>query len=366
MKGCNTLLALQELAELFSLPFDRLSIFDAYPFITKKELDPEDVEHSESHTAFHKMLLEKRPTVILSGWNLRSFGDFTTNTLHKRAIGAVFPPHTIPYCGLIFSVVNMTYPSYYMNYNPTESCFRHLQILEFAQACGRLWGTWQEKTWMADLRERCRARAIFLYDSKFDLSSMFICDSSDQAFVTERLIQILTRLEPVLAGSCYRFASKAQIEERLSRINLSEPCSDASLILHHIAAIRYDKDKCAVASMTFICSWYNRRWPALSESFVPVPIGSRGIYGHHCFDRIPVVDLPPLARQIESCLMSFAKKVNLSWMSHGNGDFEADFEAQSSAFFQLAKGLKMQWTRFQTITVFGGNFRMILYLLWRL
>jgi hypothetical protein len=38
--------------------------------------------------------------------------------------------------------------------------------------------------------------------------------------------------------------------------------------------------------------------------------------------------------------MSFAKKMNLSWISHGDDDFEADFEAQSSAFFQLAKGVE--------------------------
>jgi hypothetical protein len=38
--------------------------------------------------------------------------------------------------------------------------------------------------------------------------------------------------------------------------------------------------------------------------------------------------------------MSFAKKMNRGWMSHGDGDFEADFEAQSSAFFQLAKGIE--------------------------
>jgi hypothetical protein len=64
-------------------------------------------------------------------------------------------------------MVNMPHPSYYMNYNPTESCFRQLQILEFAQACGRLWGTWQEKAWMADLWGRCRARAKVLLDGKF-------------------------------------------------------------------------------------------------------------------------------------------------------------------------------------------------------
>jgi hypothetical protein len=39
VKDCNTLLVLRELAEFFSLPFDRLSIFDAYTFITEKDLD---------------------------------------------------------------------------------------------------------------------------------------------------------------------------------------------------------------------------------------------------------------------------------------------------------------------------------------
>lgn len=53
-----------------------------------------------------------------------------------------------------------------------------------------------------------------------------------------------------------------------------------------------------------------------------------------------MVYLPPLAQQIESCLMGFAKKMNLSWISHRDDDFVADFEAQSSAFFQLAKGIE--------------------------
>jgi len=121
-------------------------------------------------------------------------------------------------------MVNMPHLSYYMNYHPTESCFCQLQILEFAQACGRLWGTWQEKAWMADLRGRCKARAKVLFDSKFDSSSMFICvnrgdrcDFSDEAFVTERLTQTLTRLEPVLARIGFWLSSKAQIEDELCK-----------------------------------------------------------------------------------------------------------------------------------------------------
>jgi hypothetical protein len=41
-------------------------------------------------------------------------------------------------------------------------------------------------------------------------------DSSDDAFITERLTQTLTRLAPVLAGMRYNFSSKLQIEGHLS------------------------------------------------------------------------------------------------------------------------------------------------------
>jgi len=53
-----------------------------------------------------------------------------------------------------------------------------------------------------------------------------------------------------------------------------------------------------------------------------------------------VVDLPPLARQIESCLMDFAKKMNLTWTPYGNDGFVPNFEAQALAFFQLAMGIE--------------------------
>lgn len=145
VEDCNTLLVLRELAEFFSLPFARLSILDAYPFITEKELDQEDVDHSESYTTFHEMILEKRLAVILSGWTSPSFEGFITKSFRKQAIGAVFPSPTIRYRGLTFLMINMPHPSYFMNYHPTEFCFRQLQILGFTQACRRLWGTWQEK-----------------------------------------------------------------------------------------------------------------------------------------------------------------------------------------------------------------------------
>lgn len=140
------------------------------------------------------------------------------------------------------------------------------------------------------------------------------CDCFDEALDTERLTHTLTRLGPVLAGMCYSVSSGAQIEDHISKNNISGLRSDASLILRHVDAIfSYTESvECAEASMTFLCSWYGCRWPALSESSVPASARLPGRYAHDCFDRIPVVDLPPLARQIESCLMDFAKKMDLT------------------------------------------------------
>lgn len=53
-----------------------------------------------------------------------------------------------------------------------------------------------------------------------------------------------------------------------------------------------------------------------------------------------MVDLPPLARQIESCLTDFVKRMNLTWTPHGNDAFEPDLEAQASGFIHLAKGIE--------------------------
>ncbi|KFY48545.1 hypothetical protein V495_01245 [Pseudogymnoascus sp. VKM F-4514 (FW-929)] len=334
IEDCNTLLALRDLAEFFSLPFDRLSIFDAFPFITKQGLDQNDINHTESHTTFHEMILEKQPRVILSGWKSQCFERFPTKSLQKLAIGAKFLSPTINYHGLTFSVVNMPHPSYYENYYPAESCFRQLQILEFAQACGLWWGVWEETAWMAELRQKCKARAKFLFDNR--------CDSDDEAFITGRLTQTLTLLGPLLSEMCYSFSSKAQIEDHLSKTNILELCSDASLILQRVDTITDDtKDmECAEASMDFICSWYHRRWPALEKFSVPVSAGVLGLYDHSYFDWVPVVDMPPLARQIELCLMDFAKKMNLTWTSIGDNTFDPNFEAQASAFFDLASSIE--------------------------
>lgn len=93
-----------------------------------------------------------------------------------------------------------------------------------------------------------------------------------------------------------------------------------------------ERAHCVDASMGFICSWYMSRWSAM-RNFSVVFAGSPGLYDHYYFDRISVVDLPPLAGQIESCLLDFAKDMNLTWTPYEDDTFEPDFKAQASAFF---------------------------------
>jgi hypothetical protein len=68
--------------------------------------------------------------------------------------------------GFQTQLVNAFHPSYAVNYNPHESCFRQLLILETTQACGLYAGRWHNKCWMDDMREQCKKRASALRQEK--------------------------------------------------------------------------------------------------------------------------------------------------------------------------------------------------------
>jgi len=157
------LLALRELAEFFSLPFDSLSIFDAYPFITEKKLDQEDVDHSESHTTFHEMILEKRPHGYCQVGDPIFQGFYPRSHCRNWLPVQCFPSPTIRYCGLtLFLWLICLIPSILHELSPApRSVFRQLQILEFCPSLWGLWGTWQEKARCADLRGKVQGSSQF-------------------------------------------------------------------------------------------------------------------------------------------------------------------------------------------------------------
>ena len=84
----------------------------------------------------------------------------------------------------------------YMNYDPV-SYFRQLQILEFAQACGRLWGTWQEKAcgWQtfgrgAGLEPRLCSTISLLYPTCL---SVLIEETTAIPMMTHSLLSVLLK-----------------------------------------------------------------------------------------------------------------------------------------------------------------------------
>jgi hypothetical protein len=97
VRDCNTLRALLELAEFFSLPFNRLSVFDAFPYITEQDLDPDNMDHSESHTTFYKMILEKRHSDYIDSLAVSIFQWVYNKVITKTAYwcSVPFPYHSL-------------------------------------------------------------------------------------------------------------------------------------------------------------------------------------------------------------------------------------------------------------------------------
>lgn len=139
----------------------------------------------------------------------------------------------------------------------------------------------------------------------------------------------------------YTSFSKARIEDHLSKNLIPELCSDASLILSKIdTKPRENVTDCMEACMTFICSWYDRRWPTIRLSPEINSARASGIYDHSCFDRIAREGLPPLTRWIESCLVEFSKRMNTSWTCYGNKKFSPGYGEQATTFSILAETLE--------------------------
>lgn len=172
-------------------------------------------------------------------------------------------------------------------------------------------------------------------------------DPSDDTVIIERVVETLKRLKPVLKGMRYGFSSKAQIEQDLSQSNVLELCSDASLILRQVATIESNDAECDIAniaskaSMDFFESWYGTRWSPMRKSVVMNTTNCPGLYHSSCFDYLSQArNWPPLARQIESCMVAFCRKLNLSWTPCDDEAFHPNFESQATAFFDLTRGIE--------------------------
>lgn len=147
---------------MFGLSLDEVSVFDAFPFIAEEKLQRENKEHTLSHDTFQNMIQQKQPQVVLCCWQIPTSSASHIGMLVKSdGIGRQWPSKSI-LIGEQWSVirVNSFHPSFSINRNPSESCFRELFILEFAKALGHWSGGWGgEKDWMAELRSSCLEKA---------------------------------------------------------------------------------------------------------------------------------------------------------------------------------------------------------------
>ena len=176
INNCETLAALDELFRVVSCGTLRIgtsvSVIDLLPYITKEQVESmDDGQLKDAFLSTVHIFGRKQPQILLccgkiwlgqrakddrkgEAWKFESqglgssFGKWTDIRFRDETDNWVSTKR-----------VNGFHPSYAMNYYPHISCFRQLQILTIAEACGMYRGGWREETWMKSLRDSCASLA---------------------------------------------------------------------------------------------------------------------------------------------------------------------------------------------------------------
>jgi hypothetical protein len=159
VQGCETLKAVDNvLRSVIGSSLEETSCFDAFPFqkvpVSKKS-KIENSTYEKAFKVFEEMVFEKQPDVVLCCYQSPDPAKF--NLLQSLGVGKTQPKMILG--DRLCIPVNAFHPSYAMNYNRSESCFRTLYMLEALQAFHEFNGTRKESEWMNSLRRICQARA---------------------------------------------------------------------------------------------------------------------------------------------------------------------------------------------------------------
>jgi hypothetical protein len=169
-RGTNTVIStspmLAALSEAFSTVScgslnlrDDVTVIDSLPFILPNDHTPPEFQRDWRDLSFG-VVRGKEPDVVLCMSQDRDGMSEKAKIIQSIGVGGMFEEsHVELYPGVWTDRVNAFHPSYAVNHNPHISCFRQLLLLEVAQACGVRRGDWDEKEWMRDLRQKCRAKA---------------------------------------------------------------------------------------------------------------------------------------------------------------------------------------------------------------
>ena len=160
IQGCETLKTIDNvLRAVVGSSLKDTSCFDAFPF-QKVPIPVRSetgyFEYGEAYNVCKEMIQQKQPDVVLCCYQSPDTTKF--KLLYSLGVGKMRTSRVR--LGDRFCIpVNAFHPSYAVNYNKGESCFRTLYMLEALKAFYEFNGTWTESKWMDQLRSFCMKRA---------------------------------------------------------------------------------------------------------------------------------------------------------------------------------------------------------------
>ncbi|KAK4177876.1 hypothetical protein QBC36DRAFT_235548 [Triangularia setosa] len=234
---CETLAALGEVFHIVSCGTleigTNVSVIDLLPYITVEQMnDMDDVQLGDAFLSTVHVFGRKKPQIILccakiwlgqkrqdckgEAWKFESqrlgtsFGKRSTIRFRDETRNWVSTER-----------VNGFHPSYCMNYYPHISCFRQLQILTVAEACGMYRDDWTEETWMKSLRDSCASQVTQLQGTDRGRERIYLPEYERKY---SSILEDVQKAIDLLSHS-------TSLYDDLLQSRLSSMCNDANLII---------------------------------------------------------------------------------------------------------------------------------------
>ena len=142
-----------------ALTIDDVTILDAFPLQPYDDFDKS--EPRKSSRLLDKLLSAKRPDIVISCFRAGDHQGFI-RILQHPGVGSETNngcyPLKVRETRHEFKKIDAFHPSFAITYHADEVCFIQLLELQFAKGFGEWFGTWQEASWMDELRENARVR----------------------------------------------------------------------------------------------------------------------------------------------------------------------------------------------------------------
>jgi len=150
-----------------ALTIHDVTILDAFPLQPYDDFDKG--EPKKSSKLLHKLLSAKQPDLVISCFKAGQHQGFIRILQHpgvgSRSNNRCFPIE-VGKMRHEFRKIDAFHPSFAISYHADEDCFIQLLELQFAKGFGEWCGTWQEASWMDELRDKARSRRMELHGER--------------------------------------------------------------------------------------------------------------------------------------------------------------------------------------------------------